>query len=732
MNESLLKAFDDIDAKYGGAQAQPSVPTGQVGPTPMNPQAPGALPGQPSVAMQDPGQPAQPPAPMQPANPYDRLGGTPVDYLMNRAGQGVVRGLAGMADGVVDASRWVESKMGLGRTRTDDEPKGLGLTKFVDEQAAKQNAPYLRNIQGAQDRLAAGNGSTIDNFIDGAALGTDAWVRPIGGALGVVGEIAGPGGIGNAGVQVLAKSAASRLPQSAETARRVLDTFRNYGAGPAPIGKAAEGAGITAKTGRALAGAGTRMAAGGAATGTAALIADPSDPGSALQAAGAGGVLGPVAQKTGEGATKAWDAVSRAVMPNRVNDIVQDVLAETAGTRAKKIADDLRRGLRPGSNIDRSGLVPQTPAQKANDLGISGLTRTVEDRVPDFANNNAQFLEEQAARQAQLLRRASSGVPDLEAARKAATQPGFDQITNAKTPISMNVPFRTIDDLRNTRFVGNNGVTDTIDSTLRKHYYTSDREGFYKHVPSGTVRNTVGEINEKLRPGYNFGQTEPWNEKTRLAMGEISDALTRALEGNRKIGPIARQTNDLFKDMSIPINQKNIIIDIYNKGMNAQKATLGNAAGQSTLSASKFAAAMNEARSNSKVWDQLSKKQKTMLERTERELTVNAKSMRRGAKQDAAIDESISPDLINLEKTVPGMPGRVLRAGDSMIMGAQSKRVNEALAKLLSSPKGRDATTVRALADELERGRSKPMAPLGEDYYPLTPRAAALYYGTQE
>lgn len=181
----------------------------------------------------------------------------------------------------------------------------------------------------------------------------------------------------------------------------------------APIAEALSSSGMSAGGAQGVAAMGARMLGGAAAGGASAALVDPDS-------AASGAVIGALMPPAFKAAGMTGDAFASLVRPffaSGQQKIVADVLKQyasdpDAALQALKAA----RNVIPGSD-------PLTAAA-AGDIGLSGLTRTMQNASPEFANELAQRATAQnAARTAALegIAGNTGKISTAKAARDAAT-----------------------------------------------------------------------------------------------------------------------------------------------------------------------------------------------------------------------------------------------------------------------------------------------------------------------
>lgn len=230
-------------------------------------------------------------------------------------------------------------------------------------------------------------------------------------AIGKVGaEIAGTAGIGGAGVAAL-RSAAPALA-SAKYA--------------APVLRAVETGGMSSGTVGGLSGLGVK-AAGGAVAGAAAAKALGQSDEDTAQAAALGGFL-PIGFGAAGRAAAGATGLIKPLMGSGQREIVGDLLRQYSHDPKAALAalqSNAGRQIVPGS-------VPLTSAA-AGDIGLSGLTRTMQSANSQMANELGIRAANQNAARTGLLERMVGTQAErdaLEAARRAASAPLREKVLN--------------------------------------------------------------------------------------------------------------------------------------------------------------------------------------------------------------------------------------------------------------------------------------------------------------
>ena len=596
--------------------------------------------------------------------PNDLAGGlmtvNPQMALAAHAGNAALRSVAGIGDSVINAGKQAYGAI----TGQDMGPKTTPLGNLAERGTVDtSHADRVHENTGVEDPLFGMGYAT-------AAKGAD-----------VAGDLAPGMAIGQGAVNVAAKrmaavkptaSAATRLGKHLDAARNYLanlsPTFQRFGTGPgATLGQ------------RVVGGAGAGAVAAGAVA--------PDNPQAIGMGAGIGAVGGPVVQGVSHAARQAGDVASRMFNKNRAPELAQEVIRDAIGPRAAQVQANI--------GAASSRITPGLPVQVADDPGLSGVHRYVAGQNPQFAAGAADFMRKQAADLADQLRNRSSGLGADKAARTAATEPLRKKIAESTQPISTRSIAKEYTrllpggELQGSK-VARQTFSDTLDPLITR--MGPRQEGLLKHAPAGVLHNIRKDINAKLRPNFTINGSALTSEQAahlRDIKSAIDSAMNRASPAKGSAAKDNRTYLRTYRDMSEPINQKENFRTIYEKAEKGDVFAIGGNQ-RETLSGTSLANSVKAIENDTRLWNQFTPEQQTFLKQLRHEAPLNerAANLGSGGAASSVNKKVIPPSVTTMARPLPGWMGRLTSGSIRTLSGAQTGRIDDELARMLSTPQG--------------------------------------------
>ena len=564
-------------------------------------------------------------------------------------GRGLVRGAADLGDSVI----------GLGQRAMGGEP-----TNPLGSMVSEHIDPHFKTATNKNNPVA-----------NAAAKSAE-----------FVGEVTAPMVAGGKAVQVVGNGLGKVAPAS-QRLSRFLQSFRNFGAGPAP----APGAGL-------LTNAGYRMAGGAAAGGVAAAAGDPDNPGGMALGAAGGAVIGPGMHKLGQGLARGNEIAQNALNPNRVPQLRDKVIRDVVGDRTQQVLNNL------GQAPNR--ITPGLPHQVAQDPGISSLHRTLgQANVGNsrYADAVTDFTDRQAGDLASGLRHQSHNLDALKAQREAAVRPLYDQLNTSQQPISLRIPARDAFSriLPGGKLQGSKQGKHLLDAAkplIVKHPdgaavppLLPKGRGLLQQAPAGVLSNIKQDINAMLKDDY---MPKPGRVKMDEAgkslllqfKASLDEALNRASPAKGDAAKLNRAANKTYSKMSVPVNQTQHIRDLYDNALMGEKTMHG----AEQVDPTKIANLVRDMQQNPKVWNHFTPQQRTWLSQIQQEAPTNvaAGSYGSGTVHDAIAASAVPKAVVSSTRPLPGPMGRATSVLAKVVAGRQIGRVEDALAEVMAEPGG--------------------------------------------